>query len=250
MNLSPSVEILLLYASLPSDPPTSIPTGGWWVKTIPKSELQVNTNHCLDVRGLTLAGLFCSMDRVLPHQLLLRLGSEPPFFLALGSGWNTDMIRTAGRSTYHAPPFAVCDFKASPTANLRGEAQAPFFVGGITMGNACQQDRIGAQQHSGLAIVLRLSGHSLGNTELRKAVLPSSAPAWDVKNVAIEFWVEMKPFGCDLSHTPANSVPSECSFSARSLVHPIRVVFSGGCHREARTFGCFSTKVSSRIQPD
>jgi hypothetical protein len=44
MNLSPGVEILLLCTpDYASDPPTSIPTGGWWVETNPKPELQVVT---------------------------------------------------------------------------------------------------------------------------------------------------------------------------------------------------------------
>jgi hypothetical protein len=68
-----------------------------------------------------------------------------------------------------------------------------------------------------------------GHYRAQEGCFTSSAPAWDVQNNAINFWTEMVHFAPELSrfalrllHTPANSVPSERSFSTRNLVQDVK----------------------------
>jgi hypothetical protein len=57
-----------------------------------------------------------------------------------------------------------------------------------------------------------------GQYRTQKGCFAPSAPAWVVKSVAIEFWTEIGR----LLHTPANSVPSERSFSTRNLAQAVK----------------------------
>ena len=59
----------------------------------------------------------------------------------------------------------------------------------------------------------------------REGVFYEGSRVWELNQNSIRFWTEMKPFAPELSsfalrifHTPANSVPSERSFSTRNLI--------------------------------
>jgi hypothetical protein len=68
-----------------------------------------------------------------------------------------------------------------------------------------------------------------GDYRAHEGVFTASSPAWEVRDNAVQFWTEIKPFAPELGefalrllHTPANSVPSERSFSTRNLIQDLK----------------------------
>jgi hypothetical protein len=68
-----------------------------------------------------------------------------------------------------------------------------------------------------------------GDYRAHEGVFTASSPAWEVRDNAVQFWTEIKPFAPELDefalrllHTPANSVPSERSFSTRNLIQDLK----------------------------